>query len=59
MLLLLTALPPKPIPSREMWTNHENQIAQPLFSCYQLQNETWNCAEDARLNRDIDFEDSY
>ena len=45
--------------ARKIWTNHETQIEEPMFSCYQVSNETWNCAQDVDLNRDVDRDDSY
>ena len=51
---------PKPTPAIRPWTNHESIPNDPTLSCYMLQNETWNCAEDALLRRDVDDnDDSY
>lgn len=49
------------LPSRSsrLWSNYPQNPNDPNLSCYQLQNETWNCAQDAMLRYNIDNDDSY
>lgn len=50
--------PVQPRASR-LWTNVVTPPYDPTVSCYQCENQTWNCATDLALQRNVDAEDSY